>query len=64
MMVSREARGYVELMGKALDRIREAPPAQITIVNNPEWVELRTLIMTALEPYPEAREAVAHAIRS
>ena len=61
-MVSREARGYVELMGKALDRIREAPPAQITIINNPEWVELRTLIITALEPYPEAREAVVHAI--
>ena len=61
-MVSREARGYVELMGKALDRIREAPPAQITVINNPEWVELRTLIITALEPYPEAREAVVHAI--
>ena len=61
-MVSREARGYVELMGKALDRIREAPPAQITIINHPEWVELRTLIIGALEPYPEAREAVVHAI--
>jgi len=61
-MVSREARGYVELMGKALDRIREAPPAQITIVNNPQWVELRTLIITALEPYPDARQAVVHAI--
>ena len=61
-MVSREARGYVELMGKALDRIMEAPPAQITIINHPEWVELRTLIIGALEPYPEAREAVIHAI--
>ena len=61
-MVSREARGYVELMGKALDRIREAPPAQITIINNPEWVELRTLIIGALEPYPDARQAVVHAI--
>jgi hypothetical protein len=61
-MVSREARGYVELMGKALDRIRDTPPAQITIINNPEWVELRTLIIGALEPYPEAREAVVHAI--
>ena len=61
-MVSREARGYVELMGKALDRIRDAPPAQITIINNPEWVELRTLIITALEPYPDARQAVVHAI--
>jgi hypothetical protein len=61
-MVSREARGYVELMGKALDRIREAPPAQITIINNPEWVELRTLIIGALEPYPDARRAVVNVI--
>jgi hypothetical protein len=49
-------------MGKALDRIREAPPAQITIINNPEWVELRTLIITALEPYPDARQAVVNVI--
>jgi hypothetical protein len=62
-LVSREARGYLELLGKALDRIRDTPPAQITIINNPEWVELRTLIITALEPYPEARKAVVHAIR-
>jgi len=62
-MVSREARGYLELLGKALDRIRDTPPAQITIINNPEWVELRTLIIGALEPYPAAREAVVHAIR-
>ena len=62
-MISREARGYVELMGKALDRIRDAPQQQINILVHPEWVELRTLIITALEPYPEAREAVVHAIR-
>ena len=62
-MVSREARGYLELLGKALDRIRDTRPAQITIINNPEWVELRTLIIGALEPYPAAREAVIDAIR-
>lgn len=61
-MVSREARGYLELLGKALDRIRDAPPAQITIINNPEWVELRTVIVQALDPYPEAKEAVENAI--
>jgi len=61
-MVSREARGYVELMGKALDRIREAPQQQINILVMPEWVELRTLIITALEPYPDARQAVVNVI--
>lgn len=61
-MVSREARGYVELLGKALDRIRDTPPAQITIINNPEWVELRTVIVQTLDPFPQAKEAVVHAI--
>jgi hypothetical protein len=61
-MISREARGYVELMGKALDRIRDAPPIQVNILVNPQWIELRTLITTALEPFPDAREAVVHAI--
>jgi hypothetical protein len=61
-MVSREARGYVELLGKALDRIRDTPPVQVNILVNPEWVALRTKIITALEPYPEAREAVVHAL--
>jgi hypothetical protein len=63
-MVSREARGYLELLGKALDRIRDTPPAQITIINNPEWVELRTLVINALDPYPDAREAVVRAIHT
>ncbi|GAB6265575.1 MAG: hypothetical protein STSR0001_10200 [Methanothrix sp.] len=62
-MVSREARGYVELMGKALDRIRDAPPAQITIVNNPEWISLRTVIIQALDDFPEAKGAVINAIQ-
>ena len=62
-MVSREARGYLELLGKALDRIRDTPPTQITIINNPEWVELRTVIVQALDQYPEAKVAVVHAIR-
>lgn len=62
-MISREARGYVELLGKALDRIRDAPQIQVNLLVNPEWIQLRTTIITALDPYPEAREAVVHAIR-
>ena len=62
-MISREARGYVELLGKALDRIRDTPPIQVNFLVNPQWVELRTLIIKALEPYPEAKEAIVCAIR-
>lgn len=62
-MISREARGYVELLGKALDRIRDTPPVQVNLLVNPEWIALRTTIIAALGPYPEAKEAVVHAIR-
>jgi hypothetical protein len=62
-MVSREARGYLELLGKALDRIKDAPQIQVNLLVNPEWLALRTVIIAALEPYPAAREAVVHAIR-
>ena len=59
-MVSREARGYLELLGRALDRIKDQPQVNITL--NAEWVELRTLIIQALEPYPQARGAVLDAL--
>ena len=62
-MVSKEARGYVELLGKALDRIRDVPPIQVNFLVTPQWVELRTVIINALDPFPEAKEAVVLAIR-
>lgn len=61
LMGIREARSCLELCMKAEGQIKDGP--QITIVSNPEWIELRTLVINALEPYPEAREAVVHAIR-
>ena len=56
----REARGCLELIFKAEGRIQEQP--QITIINNPQWVDLRTSILYALDPYPQAKEAVVLAI--
>lgn len=61
-LVSREARGYLELLGKALDRIRDTPQMQVNILVNPEWISLRTTIIAALEPFPEARRAVIDAL--
>ena len=60
LMGIREARSCLELCLKAEGQIKDG--AQITIINNPEWVELRTVIISALEPYPEAREAVLDAL--
>jgi hypothetical protein len=57
----REGREQIKLLAELEGRLASQP--QITIVSSPQWIELRTLIITALEPYPEAREAVVHAIR-
>ena len=56
----REVREQIKLLAELEGRLASQP--QITIVSSPQWIELRTLIITALEPYPEAREAVVHAI--
>jgi hypothetical protein len=61
LMGIREARGCLETCLKAEGQIKDGP--QITIINNPEWVELRTVVITALDAYPEAKAAVVNAIR-
>ena len=62
-MISREARGYVELLGKALDRIRDTPPIQVNLLVNPEWLELKHQIVTILAAeYPAALEALRNAL--
>jgi hypothetical protein len=39
------------------------PPDQsIDLAKTPEWIELRTLILVALEPYPEALAAICAAL--
>lgn len=57
----KELREQIKLMAELEGKLAAQP--QITIINNSEWVELRTLIIGALEPYPAAKEAVVHAIR-
>jgi hypothetical protein len=66
--------GDIELALKAIDRalkcieiyakikglIQENP--QITIINNPEWISLRTTIIRTLDNFPEARQAVVDAL--
>ena len=58
----KEIREQLKFIAELEGKLSSQP--QITIINNPQWVELRTLIIGALEPYPEAREAVVHAISS
>ena len=57
----RELREQIKLMAELEGKLATQP--QITVINSPEWVELRTVIIQALDQYPEAKGAVADAIR-
>lgn len=53
----------LEGMAELLARIRgELPEPTIEVLVSPAWLELRGRILRALEPYPEARQAVAAAV--
>jgi hypothetical protein len=56
----REARGNLELLAKLLGELDDGPTVNVLV--SPEWLELRAVIVTALEPYTDARGAVLRAI--
>jgi hypothetical protein len=58
----REARGNLELLAKLLGELDERPVVNLLV--SPEWLELRAVIVVALEPYSEARGAVLRALES
>jgi len=55
-----EARRDLELLAKLLGELSEAPIVNLHV--HPEWVQLRTVIVQALEPHPQARRDVLSAI--
>jgi hypothetical protein len=57
----REARGNLELLAKVRQLIDTAPSMNIHL--HPEWVQLKTAILTALDEHPLAREDVVAALR-
>lgn len=56
----KEARGCIELLARIDGQLDERTQVKITL--SPQWIELRTLIINALEPYPAARQAVTDAL--
>ncbi len=61
----RELRGLVELLARITGELDERP--QVAVLNlgsNPEWVAVRSALLGALAPYPDARAAVARALGS
>jgi hypothetical protein len=56
----REARANLELLAKLLGELDERPVVNLTV--SAEWLELRAVIVAALEPYSDARESVLRAL--
>jgi hypothetical protein len=56
----REARGNLELLAKLLGELDERPVVNLNV--SPQWLELRAVIIGALEPHPDARGAVLRAL--
>ena len=56
----REARENVRLLGELHGKLDTHPTVNLHL--HPEWVEMKALIVGALEPYPEARYAVVGAL--
>jgi hypothetical protein len=56
----REARGNLELLAKLLGELDETP--RVNVLLSGEWVAIRTAMMVALAPYPDARSAVTYAL--
>ena len=56
----REARGNLELLAKLLGELDERPVVNLNV--SPEWLELRAVIVGALEPHPQALSAVVGAL--
>ncbi len=57
----REARGNLELLAKLLGELQQEGTVNV-LVAAPEWLALRSLILEAIAPYPEARTAVLGAL--
>jgi hypothetical protein len=58
----REARGNLELLAKLMGKLHEG--AVVNVLVSPEWIMVRTLILQALDPYPDARLAVSGAMEA
>jgi hypothetical protein len=58
----REAARCIELQARLMGQIKETPTVKVTL--SAEWLSLQAVILSALEPHPDAREAVAAALEA
>jgi hypothetical protein len=58
----REARGCLELLARLMGELNDQ--ANINVIVAPVWIELRAAVFDALQPYPDARIAVAERLHA
>jgi hypothetical protein len=56
----REMRRNLEIIGEVTKELNRQPT--LNLVANPEWLEIRAVIVGALEPHPGAQDAVLTAL--
>jgi beta-phosphoglucomutase-like phosphatase (HAD superfamily) len=56
----REMRGIIELLAKLQGELQSAPTINMFV--SAEWVSIQAVVVTALDPYPEAKKAVVDAL--
>ena len=56
----REARGNLELLAKLLGQLQQEGTVNVLIA--PEWLQVRAVLLQALQPYHDAKYAVAGAL--
>lgn len=57
----RELRQCVELLARITGELDERP-VTVNVLTSPEWLQIRGVLLSALEPHPEARAEVAGAL--
>lgn len=60
----RELRGIVEVLARVTGELDEKPTLTVNLAASPEWQQVQTVILAALAPYAEARQAVVLALDS
>jgi len=57
----REARGCLELLAKLRGEL-DTQTVTVNVLQQPQWIEIRAVLLDALGPYPGAKVAVATAL--
>ena len=57
LLAVRELLRIVELQAKLAGQLSDGPTVNVVLA--PQWLEVRSAMLVALSPFPEAREAVA-----